>query len=119
MGSKESSDSQGDGELAALLEAEKRLESLVEAGRREAAEVVAAAEEEARDRLAKLDEELERQREALSESIEVGSAKLAASLLREAEATVERYERLSEVEIEDLAAFVAAAVLASTGGGSA
>lgn len=119
MGSKESSNSHGDGELATLLEEERRLESVVEASRREAAAVVAAAEGEAHDRLAQLDAELERQRQALSESIEAGSAKLVANLARAAEASVDRCERLSEAEFGDLAAFVVDKVVGSTGGGSA
>jgi hypothetical protein len=118
MDPKRSSDSDRHGGLAALLDAEEELASLMTESEKEAAAIVAAAEEEARDRLSRLAAEIERHRQALSASIEAGSAKLADSLRYEAKAAVERYERVSDQEVEDLAAFVVAEVIGSTAKGS-
>ena len=115
MGLKGSSSSDRDDGLAAVLEAEAQFVALVSESEKEAAAILAAAQEEARDRLARLGAEIERQRQALSASVETGSSRLADGVLNDAKAVAARYDRISDEEIDALAAFVVAAVVGSGG----
>lgn len=115
MGRKRSSTSGPDDGLAAVLEAEAQFAALVSESEKEAAAILAAAQKEARDRLARLGAEMERERQALAASVETGSSRLANEILNEAKAAVARYDRISDEEIAELAAFVVSQVVGTRG----